>query len=268
MFDLNDAEPQKTGEVIPDGSFVKVTLAIRPGGVDGQSEIDRGLLKASNQVGSDVLMLDCEFTVVEGSHARRKFWQMLSVSGGKLDDKGVSIAWKISKSTIRAMIDSALGLEPKDMSEAAKARRIIRGFADLAGITFIAKVKVEHSEEFGDKNLLDYVVLPSQKEWKKVMEGEEVPPSPSSGGNKKETKANPPAQQPAWGQAATAPAAAPTWQQPSAAPVPQAPAPAPQAPAWQRPAPAAPSQPASAQPAPVAPAQPAPAAQGPAWLNG
>ena len=47
-FDMNDAEPQKTGELIPDGTFAKVAMAIRKGGTDGQAEIDRGLLKASN----------------------------------------------------------------------------------------------------------------------------------------------------------------------------------------------------------------------------
>ena len=71
--------------------------------------------------------------MVEGPYARRKFWQMFTVSGGKLDDKGVSIGWKISKSTFRAMIDSALGLDPKDMSEATKAKRVLRGLADLVG---------------------------------------------------------------------------------------------------------------------------------------
>src|SRR5574344_912917 len=75
-FDMNDAEPQKSGEIIPDGTFAKVCLTIRKGTVDGESEIDKGLLKASNSPGSDVLMLDCEFTVAEGPHVRRKFWQM------------------------------------------------------------------------------------------------------------------------------------------------------------------------------------------------
>ena len=36
-FDMNDAEPQKTGDLIPDGTFAKVTMTIRPGGVDGES---------------------------------------------------------------------------------------------------------------------------------------------------------------------------------------------------------------------------------------
>ena len=122
-FDMNDAEPQGTGELIPNGTFAKVTMTIRRGGSDGESEIDRGLLKESNSPGSDVKSLDTEFTVTEGPYARRKFWQLFTVSGGKVDDNGVSIGWKISKNTFRAMIDSGLGLDPKDMSEAVEKIR-------------------------------------------------------------------------------------------------------------------------------------------------
>src|SRR5690606_16262320 len=65
-FDMNDVEPQQSGDLIPDGTFAKVAMTIRRGGTDGMSEVDRGLLKPSNQPGSDVLMLDAEFTVAEG----------------------------------------------------------------------------------------------------------------------------------------------------------------------------------------------------------
>lgn len=220
-FDMNDAEPQKNGEIIPDGTFAKVSLTIRKGAIDGEGEIDKGLLKASNSPGSDVLMLDCEFTVAQGPHARRKFWQMLTVSGGKVDEKGVSIGWKITKSTIRAMIDSALGLNPDDMSEAVKAKRILRGFADLNGITFVAKIKVESSNNphYGDSNKLDRVILPTEPEWKKVMDGQEVPAMPSAM-RRKPTPAPTTAAAPAWSQpqqqaslASAAPAAThgPAW---------------------------------------------------------
>ena len=240
-FDMNDAEPQKSGELIPDGTFAKVTMTIRPGGTDGQGEIDRGLLKASNVPGSDVLMLDAEFTVSGGPHVRRKFWQMFTVSGGKVDEQGVSIGWKISKGSFRAMIDSALGLDPQDMSDAAKAKRILRGLADLNGITFVAKIKVEPSDDprYGDSNKLDRVIVPSEPEWQKVMDGEVLAPSPS-------TRARPKA-------VAPASPAAPAWGQPSASP------PASASPSWSRPAP--PSAAPATTPAPT----PAPA--GPAWLN-
>src|SRR5512147_1548058 len=125
MFDLNDVEPIYSGELIPDGSFAKVTMTLRPGGIDGFTEIDRGLLKPSNSPGSDVLLLDCEFTVVEGPFA--KFWQTFTVTGGKVDDKGASIGWNISKRIFRAMIDSALELDPDDRSDAAKVKRLLRG---------------------------------------------------------------------------------------------------------------------------------------------
>jgi hypothetical protein len=79
------------------------------------------------------------------------------------------------------MIDSALGLDPQDMSEAAKQKRILRGLADLNHIVFIAKIKIEASEDarYGDQNRLDRVVLPTEKEWKLVMDGKDVPASPS-----------------------------------------------------------------------------------------
>ena len=264
MYDMNDAEPQRSGEPIPDGSFAKMTMALRPGGIDGQSEIDKGLLKASNTVGSDVLNLDCEFTIVEGSHAKRKFWQTLTASGGKVDEKGVSISWKITKSTIRAMIDSALGLNPEDMSEAAKQKRVLRGLADLNGITFVAKIRVEPSTDsrYGDANKLARVILPTEKEWQAVMQGQDVPPSPTPAKARGKTPAQ---QQPAWNTQTTTQAAQPAWntgQQPAstapAQPTPNAAVPPSASP------PATVGQQAPAQAAPQA----QPAAQGPAWLNG
>lgn len=140
MYDLNDAQPQMApmGDLIPDGAFAKVKLTIRPGGVNGAAPIDAGMLTASKS--SDALMLDSEFTVVEGPFVRRKFWQNFTVSGGKLDEKGVSKGWNISKAAFRAMVDSALGLNPKDMSDAARIKRTLRGLKDLDGITFVARI--------------------------------------------------------------------------------------------------------------------------------
>jgi hypothetical protein len=239
-FDMNDVAPQQSGDLIPDGTFAKVTMSIRKGGTDGMSEVDRGLLKASNQPGSDVLMVDAEFTVAEGPFARRKFWQNFTVQGGKLDEQGQSIGWKISKSAFRSMIDSALGLNPEDMSEAAKAKRMLRGLADLDGITFVAKIQVEPNRNpaYKDANKLDHVILPTAPEWQKVMAGEVVPAQPSN--RPRPAAAAPVSAAPAWGQS-----------QPAGTPA---------TPAWSAPA----AQP-SAQPAP--PADAAKPAGGPAWLN-
>ena len=83
MYDLNDAEPQRGGLIDP--CFAKIIGTLRPGGINGPAPGDQGLLKASKQTGSDVRMLDWEFTVVEGPNARRKFWQTMVVSGGEVD---------------------------------------------------------------------------------------------------------------------------------------------------------------------------------------
>jgi hypothetical protein len=223
MLDFSDVDPQQSSDLIADGSFAKVTMTARPGGVDGQTEIDRGLLKASTTPGSDVLSLDCEFTVVEGRHARRKFWQNLTVSGGKVDEKGASIGWNITKRVVRAMIDSALGLDPEDNSEEAKAKRRLRGLADLNGITFVAKIAVEPNKDarYPDQNKLDRPVLPNEKEWRAVMNGEEVPPSPSRPRSTGSGPASTSAAQPAWGQQPATPAqraAAAAWQRPATDP--------------------------------------------------
>ncbi len=284
MYDLNDAEPQRSGLIDP--CFAKIVGVLRPGGVDGPAPTDRGLLKASKS-STDVLMLDWEFTVAEGPNARRKFWQTMVVAGGEVDEKNQSKGWNITKSQLRAMVDSALGLNPKDESEAARQRRTLRGFADLNGIGFVAKIGVKKDKEgkYPDQNVLAHVVTPDEKEWQMVMSGQEVP----VGGA---TAAKPQGWgQPAWGGApasppATAPAAAPAAQPQQSlwgAPPPAAPSPAPaSSPGWPAQTIAAPPAPAPAQgwsapqpsgwpPAAGAPAA-APAAPGampgPAWING
>ncbi len=234
MYDLNDAQPQKApmGELIPDGTFAKVKMTIRPGGVNGPTPMDAGLLKASQS--SDARMLDCEFTVVEGPFARRKFWQNFTVAGGKLDEKGQSKGWNISKSAFRAMIDSALGLDPKDMSPAARQKRVMQGLKQLDGIVFAARIMIEpaSSPQYKDANKLANVVLPGEPQYAGIMRGEAVAPDPVNAKPRKAPEGSI-QQPPAWGAPAAAPAAG--------------------------------GVPWAGQPA-ATPAQPAPAA-GPAWLN-
>lgn len=233
-FDLNDAAPQMApmGELIPDGTFGKVMMKIRPGGANGASEMDAGLLKASPH--SDAKMLDVEFTVVEGPYARRKFWQNYTVVGGKLDEKGQSKGWNISKSAFRAMIDSALGLKPDDLSDAARAKRVIGGLRQLDGITFAARIMVEVSDNpnYRDANKIANVVLANEPVYGAIMRGETVAPEPVNAPPRKSAAASPAAwtaQAPAQGGWSSSPKA-PVAQAPSS---PSAPAAVPGgAPAW------------------------------------
>ena len=180
--------------------------------------MDAGLLKASQS--SDAKMLDCEFTILEGPHARRKFWQSFTVAGGKVDEKGQSIGWKISKSTFRAIIDSALGLDPRDETPATKAKRVLPGLRQLDGIVFAARIMVEPASnpKYRDQNRIANVVLPDEPHYAAIMGGETVPPEPVNAPPRKVATAQAPgwqAQAPAWG---TQQAAAPQTQ---GAPAPQ-----------------------------------------------
>jgi len=248
FYDFNDAQPQMmpSGDLIPDGTFAKIRMTIRPGGLNGSVPMDAGLLKAASE--SDAKMLDCEFTVVEGQFARRKFWQNFTVAGGKLDDKGQSKGWNISKASFRAMVDSALGLNPKDMSDAAKAKRVLQGLKQLDGITFAARIMVEPASDpkYRDQNRLANVVLPGEPQYEPVMKGEAVEAEPVNAKPRKPANASTGQNAPAWATDA-APAQAP--QQQSGVP-------------WTQQPPA--QQQSGAQPQP----QPQPSAAGPAWLNG
>jgi hypothetical protein len=245
-YDLNDVELPRGAELIPDGSFVKVTMLIRPGGVDGRAEPDRELLARSQASGSDVVMLNAEFTVAAGPYMRRKLWQNFTVEGGKLDERGVSIGGKISMGWFRAMVDSAFGLDPHDKSEAAASKRVLRGLSDLNGIIFAAKVRVEANDSrYGDANRLERVVLPGDAEYRAIMEGEAVPAQPTA----RRARATPATSSAAW--------APPTRSVPGGAAAGQ--------PAHAGARPAAWERPASLPQAPQSDATPAPT--GPAWLN-
>ncbi len=89
-MDFNDAGQQQSGELIPANTIAKVVATLRPGST-GQG----GWLTRSNT--SDVEYLNFEFTVLEGPFAKRKFWQNMTVSGGKVDERGQSKAWGITR---------------------------------------------------------------------------------------------------------------------------------------------------------------------------
>lgn len=202
-IDLNDAQPQMEGGVIPDGTFCKLNMAIRPGGhsMPGLEAADNGLFKASTS--SDVLMIDCEFTVMAGPFAKRKLWQNFTVAGGQIDDKGASKGFNVTKSQLRAMIESAVGLSPDDMSDKAKAQRVFQAFKQLDGLQFFAKIGIEPGavkpntnpqQFYPDKNKIAHIVTVKDKEYAALAAGQEV-----AAGGPPAVAASAPASAPAWG---------------------------------------------------------------------
>lgn len=158
-MDFNQAEKHKPPQnLIPKNTIVPVHMTIRPGGAGPGGWLKR------NKDGT-CMMLDCEFTVTDGDYARRKFWTMLVVEG---ETEGQQKASDITRSMIRAMLESARGVKPDDESETAVTARRIDGFADLDNLRFLAVVGVRKQEGYDDKNSLAAIVTPDRKDWRKL----------------------------------------------------------------------------------------------------
>jgi hypothetical protein len=175
-YDYTDAPVQRTDGPIPDGTVATVQLTIRPGGAG-----EGGLLKRSQDGGCE--MLDCEFIVVDGSHAKRKFWERMVVAG---TSDGHGKAAEISRGKLRAILESARGIKPADVSaEARKARTAEYG--DFDGLRFVAKIGVEKGrarndgsgENYPDRNYVAAVITPDRRDWHAV---EQVPRPAGSAG--------------------------------------------------------------------------------------
>lgn len=165
-YDFNDAEQQQIFELIPNNTIVPLVMYIRPGGTG-----PNGILRQSKS--SDAEMLDCEFTVESGPYAKRKIFQMFTLSGGKLDEKGESIGGKISRQTLRAILESARGINPDDTSEAARQARRINDWLDFNGMTFLARLGVEKDRtgQYNDKNKIKSVIVPGERDYQRPGAG-------------------------------------------------------------------------------------------------
>jgi hypothetical protein len=157
-MDYNQAGAQRSFDVIPDGTIVIVQMNLRSGHAG-----EDGLLKRSRNGQAEGL--DAEFTVVEGEYAKRKLWSFMVISG---TTDGHEQAADITRRRLRAILESARGIKPEDVSEAAKAARVAE-FADFDGIRFMAKLGVEPAcDGYPAKNILAEVITPDRKEWRAV----------------------------------------------------------------------------------------------------
>lgn len=220
-YDFNTADRQQNGfDLIPANTVLPLVMNIRPGGAGEQ-----GWLRPSQS--SDAQMLDCEFTVESGPYARRKIWQMFTVSGGKLDEHGESIGGKISRQSLRAILESARRIDPDDMSDTAMAGRRINGWQDFNGLVFWARIGVEKDKtgQYADKNRIACVLTPDMKDYGKMTEAPAGASPAGTGGYGASSPAAAAASAPAWGGggASPSPAATPGNSVPAASAQPAAP---------------------------------------------
>jgi hypothetical protein len=171
-FDYSDAAEQRGDTPIPADTVATVQLTIRPGGAG-----DGGLLKRSKD--GTVEMLDCEFVIVDGSHKGRKLWENWVLNG---PTSGHTKAAEITRGKLRAVLESARGIKPSDMSQEARKARTAE-LSDFDGMSFVIKIGIEKgrpkpdgSGDYPDRNGIVTIITPDRKDWHKV----EQTPRPTS----------------------------------------------------------------------------------------
>src|SRR6516165_6093876 len=173
-YDYSDAPPPQF-EVIPHGTTATLVLHINAGSVG-----EDGMLTRSKDGGCEMLV--AELTIVDGAYKGRKIFERWILAG---TTDGHAKSADINRGTLKAILDSALGLKPDDISPQARAARTV-SLKDFEGKTFLGKIGVEKGkpkndgsgENWPDRNILAAVITPDKKEWR----ASEQPP-PFNGGN-------------------------------------------------------------------------------------
>jgi hypothetical protein len=172
-YDYTDAPPPPP-ELIPLDTVVDLSIHIRPGGV-GEDE----MLKRNKDGTCE--MLDCEFVVLSGQYKGRRFWNNFIINGTTDGQKSMAATHRL---LLKAILDSAYGLDPSDVSAEARAARTV-GIKAFQGMVFIGKIGQEKGGPNGkggvyaDKNVLDSVITKDKKDWHPV---EQPPPFNGGGG--------------------------------------------------------------------------------------
>jgi hypothetical protein len=194
-FDYTDAPPPSF-DLIPDGTVATVSIHIRPGNVG-----EDGMLKRTKA--GDAEMLDLEFTVLDGTYKGRKFWGGLLLVGTTDGQKKMAAG---NLGVLKAILDSALGLMPNDVSAEARAARTV-SVKWFDGKSFIAKIGVEAggpkkdgSGNYPDKNVLAGAITKDKSGWHAIEQ-----PPPFNGGGDAAAPTSP--------APAAAPVARPNWAQ-------------------------------------------------------
>jgi hypothetical protein len=163
-LDFSGYEEQRSFEVISPGTIVLVQLTIKPGGVGPDN------LGTPTKNG-DAVLLACEFVVVEGNYAKRKFWDRFMIeSDGSNPNHAETI--RIAGGVLKAILLSVRGIKPKrppqQYSDAEKLALQVKGYAEFDGLRFHARLGVEQGNGYAAKNKIVEVITPENKFWRKV----------------------------------------------------------------------------------------------------
>lgn len=163
MLDLNNTDLQSEYSLIPANTFAKARLVIKPG-----NHFSDPMLTGS-KIG-DSSYLNVEFIILEGQYAKRKIFDKIGITG--------SDVWiNMGKARIRAILESAKNINPKDMSETAMNARKINSFDELNNLDVVIKIGVESDKSgaYQDKNRVVSIITPDHASYKEYMSNNDIP---------------------------------------------------------------------------------------------
>ena len=162
MMDFNNVGLQEGFDLIPNNEIVKVRLVLRGAPADLCVTLGRN---------EGTAYLNCEFVVLEGKYAKRKIFDKIGIEG---NEKWVNLG----KARIKAILESAHEISPRDTSEKAIKARQIESYLDLNGLDFVIRVGVEHDANglYQDRNRVAAIITPDHAMYDKYMHGEDSIP--------------------------------------------------------------------------------------------
>jgi len=179
-IDLNEVEPDR--ELIEPGIY-RLEIAVKEGGKNGW-------LKLAKNQRSRMLELVCKVITavtndgrnVTSAHAGKtvRDWITLEldesdaihlplIKPDELDRLRTSV--RLGRKKLRAIVDSAHGLDPKDDSFIAKEKRKLGSYDELNGLTFYAQIEERAGQgKYGPSNTIDFVITPDLPDYPKAEE--------------------------------------------------------------------------------------------------
>lgn len=159
--DFNDAEDQVSYELIPHKTIAKVTMIIKKGKYTTPDFPD-GYATKSNSTNS--VYLACEFVVLNGPYEHRKVWGYIGLHSDSSDKYA-----EIGRSTIKAILNSAYSIHPKDNTAAAVKQRAIKSFGDLENLEFVAEIIINDKGQ-NPRNEIKTIITPDHPKYTEYMD--------------------------------------------------------------------------------------------------
>lgn len=174
MLDFNDAPEQSTGSFvppIPPDSIVKVRIELQQ--PDTKKLSPKHSAFSVSDRGNHYLSIKSE--VISGQFAGKNIYDNYTVDMDRPNEK-TQKAVNSSRGNLRAMLEAARNINPKDPGTQAAQGRMINDWFDLDGLEFPIMVEIEQPKP-GDKyinNRTKKIITPDMPEYQIVMAGGEI----------------------------------------------------------------------------------------------